>query len=118
MPDFPHNNTFSYSLRVWLTCVVSAPILFILIEICRGKLNWEIPGVTVGSAFNMWVFYAAFELFFSNNILEPCQLRLNLQGKIWTIRKTKEKTGMKNRTLKIFVKNNILYANLMQIKYS
>lgn len=59
------SNTFSYSLKVWLTSVVTAPILFILIEICRGKLNWQIPGVTVGSAFNMWVFYSAFELFFS-----------------------------------------------------
>ena len=59
------SNTFSYSLKVWLTSVVSAPILFLLIEISRGKLSWQAPGVIIGSVFNMCLFYAAFELFFS-----------------------------------------------------
>jgi len=59
------SNTFLYSLRVWLTSVVSAPILFILIEICRGKLRWPTPGVAIGSVLDMWLFYVAFELFFS-----------------------------------------------------
>ncbi|MDO3641602.1 hypothetical protein [Mucilaginibacter sp. L3T2-6] len=59
------SNTFLYSLRVWLTSVVTAPILFILIEICRGRLSWQTPEVTIGSVINIWLFYAAFELFFS-----------------------------------------------------
>lgn len=59
------SNTFSYSLRVWLTSVINAPILFIFIEIFRGKLNLQGPGILIGYVVNTWLFDAAFELFFS-----------------------------------------------------
>lgn len=59
------SNTFSYSLKVWLTSVVSAPLLFIFIEIFRGKLNLRGPGILIGYIVNTWLFDAAFELFFS-----------------------------------------------------
>jgi len=60
-----NSNIFQYSLRVWLTSVVGAALVFVLITIVKEPNLSQSFWQAISSFFSDWLFFAGFQLLFS-----------------------------------------------------
>jgi uncharacterized membrane protein YhaH (DUF805 family) len=60
-----NSNIFQYSLRVWLTSVVGAALVFVLITIVKEPNLSQSFWQAIGSFLSDWLFFAGFQLLFS-----------------------------------------------------
>lgn len=58
-------NIFKYTLKVWLSSVACAPLLYVIIMFFKGGITGQGFRETVSSVISLWSFYAILELFFS-----------------------------------------------------
>src|SRR4051812_10712402 len=60
-----NSNIFQYSLRVWLTSVIGAALIFLLIIMVKEPNLSESFWQATGSFLSNWLFFAGFQLLFS-----------------------------------------------------
>lgn len=60
-----NSNIFQYSLRVWLTSVVGAALVYVLIVLVKEPNISQSFWPAAGSFFSDWLFFAGFQLLFS-----------------------------------------------------
>ena len=60
-----NSNIFQYSLRVWLTSVIGAALVFLLITMVKEPNLSQSFWQAIGSFLSDWLFFAGFQLLFS-----------------------------------------------------
>jgi len=58
-------NIFKYTLKIWLTSVAAAPLLYVMIMLFKGGIGGQGLREAGSSVISLWAFYASLELFFS-----------------------------------------------------